>query len=85
MSTQAELSTTASAPGKGVGLPWCDVCGTPVERMDMRHDPLVCRTMFRVFCHGDEDTGWLEDADLVSDGAIGGHAFRVKRLLQTSI
>ncbi len=61
-------------------LPICDVCGRPVERMVTVRDDLESRTMFKVYCHGQEDSGWLSDADVYRALWIDARAFRRKRL-----
>jgi hypothetical protein len=63
-------------------FPKCDVCNRPVERVD-RHDNYRSGVIvFRVFCHGDQETVELTDAQLArATGLAFGRAFKRKGLL----
>lgn len=58
----------------------CAKCGRPVEEVITWSDDFTYRLMFRVRCHGEEDTGWLDAFDLASAGPIHAVAFRTDRL-----
>lgn len=72
-----------------VGPILCGVCGKPVDRWVIERDEENMSTVFRVFCHGDEDQMTVSDFDIKSKGdadamkeaiACGGAAFRTNMI-----
>lgn len=63
------------------GVPWCAVCGKPVERLDRLDSAYDCRVTFRVVCHGASETIRVDEKELVGvDRVEFGEAFREKLL-----
>lgn len=40
--------------------PMCGRCGKPVERIETWEDPMACRLMVTVYCHGQHETAGLD-------------------------
>jgi hypothetical protein len=58
------------------GVPLCAVCNKPVERMDSMYDTNTNQKRFRVYCHGEFEEAFLNDADIENvDSICMGQAF----------
>jgi hypothetical protein len=61
--------------------PRCAVCDAPVEKMTAGRDPLRCKTVYTVACHGQTETMEIDDSVMVTMRSIGpGAAFATPRL-----
>lgn len=63
-------------------LPTCAVCQRSVDRISCRYDIARQATIYTAYCHGDSETVYLGDVDIMlstSDGISFGIAFGTPR------
>lgn len=64
-------------------LPTCAICRRPVDRISCRYDIARQATIYTAYCHGDSETVYLGDVDIMLstfDGISFGVAFGTPRL-----
>jgi hypothetical protein len=64
-------------------VPFCEVCQRPVDRVELAKNMRDRRWKFTAHCHGEAESCWVDERDILSGQLLSGTAFRRTGALTT--